>query len=107
VKDILELDLQAKILVAGDLNDFPWSDSIQTLVGKQLVNLFDSIDRQGWFTYIYQGNGQVLDQMLLSESFIDNLVQFRPLNLNSVLPANEQISDHDPIIAVFDFAYYE
>ena len=107
VKDILELDPQAKILVAGDLNDFPWSDSIQTLVGKQLVNLFDSIDRQGWFTYIYQGNGQVLDQMLLSESFIDNLVQFRPLNLNSVLPANEQISDHDPIIAVFDFAYYE
>ena len=107
VKDILELHPQAKILVAGDLNDFPWSTSIKTLAGTQLTNLFDTIDRTQWFTYIHEGNAQVMDQMLLSETFMQNLEAFRPVNLNSVLPADEQLSDHDPIIAILDFAYYE
>ena len=107
VKDILEIDPQAKILVSGDLNDFPWSVSIQTLAGEQLTNLFDTIDRTLWFTYNHEGNAQVMDQMLLSEAFMKNFVGFKPLNLNSVLPADQQLSDHDPIIAILDFAYYE
>ena len=107
VKDILERDPHAKILVSGDLNDFPWTESIQTLAGTQLTNLFDTIDRELWFTYIHEGNAQVMDQMLVSESFMQNFSTFRPLNLNSVLAADDQLSDHDPIIAIFDFAYYE
>ena len=107
VKDILERDPHAKILVSGDLNDFPWTDSVQTLAGTQLTNLFDTIDRELWFTYIHEGNAQVMDQMLVSESFMQNFSTFRPLNLNSVLAADDQLSDHDPIIAIFDFAYYE
>jgi len=107
VKDILERDPQARILVAGDLNDFPWSAPMQTLAGTQLTNLFDTIDRSQWFTYIHEGNAQVMDQMLLSEAFLQNLNTFKPLNLNSVLPAGQQLSDHDPIIAILDFAYYE
>ena len=107
VKDILERDPQAKILIAGDLNDFPWSKPIRTLAGTQLTNLFDTIDRTQWFTYIHEGNAQVMDQMLLTKAFMRNLHTFMPLNLNSVLPADEQLSDHDPIIAILDFAYYE
>lgn len=107
VKDILERDPHAKILVSGDLNDFPWTDSVQTLAGIQLTNLFDTVDRELWFTYIHEGNAQVMDQMLISESFLHNFSTFRPLNLNSVLAADDQLSDHDPIIAIFDFAYYE
>lgn len=107
VKDILERDPQAKILVSGDLNDFPWTESVQTLAGTQLTNLFDTVDRELWFTYIHEGNAQVMDQMLVSESFMQNFSTFRPLNLNSVLAADDQLSDHDPIIAIFDFAYYE
>lgn len=107
VKDILERDPHAKILVSGDLNDFPWTDSVQTLAGTQLTNLFDTVDRELWFTYIHEGNAQVMDQMLVSESFMQNFSTFRPLNLNSVLAADDQLSDHDPIIAIFDFAYYE
>lgn len=107
VKDILELDPQARILVAGDLNDFPWSETLKTLSGTQLTNLFDTIDRQQWFTYIYEGNAEVMDQMLLSESFMQSLNEFKPFHLNSVSLAEQQLSDHDPIIAILDFAYYE
>lgn len=107
VKDILELDPQAKILIAGDLNDFPWSATLQTLAGEQMTNLFDTIHPKQMFTYIYEGNAQVMDQMLLSEAFMQNLKLFRSFNLNSVFSAEEQLSDHDPILAVLDFAYYE
>ena len=107
MKDILERDPQAKILVAGDLNDFPWSEPLRTLAGTQLANLFDTIDRQQWVTYIHEGNAQVMDQMLLSDSFMQNLYEFRPLNINSVLPADQQLSDHDPVLLVLDFNYYE
>ncbi len=107
VKDILELDPQARIIVAGDLNDFPWSMSIKTLAGTQLTNLFDTIDRSQSFTYIHEGNAQVMDQMLISKAFMPALNMFMSLNLNSVLPADDQLSDHDPIIAILDFATYE
>lgn len=107
VKDILEIDPEALILMAGDLNDFPWSTSIQTLAGSQLTNLFNTIDRSQWFTYIHEGNAQVMDQILVSESFIKNIDSFRPLHLNSILPADEQLSDHDPVMVILDFATNE
>ncbi len=107
VKDILERDPQAKILVAGDLNDFPWSEAIQTLAETELTNLFDSIDRQQWVTFIYEGNAQVMDQILLSENFLQNLSTFKVININSILPAGEQLTDHDPVMVVLDFRYYE
>jgi predicted extracellular nuclease len=102
-----EIDPEALILVAGDLNDFPWSTSIQTLAGSQLTNLYNTIDRSQWFTYIHEGNAQVMDQILVSESFIKNIDSFRPLHLNSILPADEQLSDHDPVMVILDFATNE
>jgi len=107
VKDILELDPNARILVAGDMNDFPWSEAITSLKGEQLNNLFDTISTDLWFTYIHEGNGQIMDQILVSDSFLKQMREFMVLNINSVLPAKEQISDHDPVLAIFDFGYYE
>lgn len=107
VKDILELDPNAAILVAGDMNDFPWSDAILTAQGNQLENLFNSENRGDWFTYIHEGNAQVMDQMLVSKAMRDRLTYFYPLHLNSVLPGKQQNSDHDPILGIFDFGIYE
>lgn len=105
VKDILEGDPQAKILVAGDMNDFTWSDPLKTLAGNELVSL--TVDIESRWTYIYEGNAQMIDHMLVSEAFMQNVYNFYPIHLNSALPAEQQLSDHDPILAVLDFAYYE
>ena len=107
IKEILEKDPTAKIIVAGDLNDFPWSETIQTLKGNELVNLWDDLDVDSWFSYIYEGNGEVLDHILVSEAFAPHINTFKPIHLNSVLPANKQLSDHDPILAIIDLNYYE
>ncbi|NLB71962.1 MAG: nuclease, partial [Chloroflexi bacterium] len=107
VKDILELDPQAFIIVAGDMNDFPWTEAIQTLKSDQLENLTDSIDGNQGFTYIYEGNGQIFDQIFVSKPMSKKVKELHVLNINSVLPANDQVSDHDPVVAIFDFGTYE
>lgn len=107
VKDILELDPNARILVAGDFNDFPWTESISTLKGQQLNNLFDTNPPEQWFTYLHEGNGQVLDQILVSDALLSQVKEFMVFNINSVMPAKDQISDHDPVMAIIDFGYYE
>lgn len=103
VKDILESDPEAKVLVTGDFNDFPWTAAIQTLEGSQLTNLISTIDEDDWFTYIYEGNGQVFDQIFVTDSLLKNMSEFTVLHLNSVQSGEDQISDHDPVIALFDF----
>ncbi|MBP7213242.1 MAG: endonuclease/exonuclease/phosphatase family protein [Anaerolineaceae bacterium] len=107
IKEILEKDPTARIIVAGDLNDFPWSETIQTLKGNELVNLWEDLDRGSWFSYIYEGNGEVLDHIMVSEAFAQHVNTFKPIHLNSVLPASNQLSDHDPILTIIDFNYYE
>ena len=107
VKDILELNPDARILVAGDMNDFPWSETLATLKGDQLENLFDNAEGAQLFSYIYEGNAQMMDHILVSRQMNEKLVEYAALNINAVLPGKEQLSDHDPIIAIFDFGYYE
>ena len=107
IKEILEKDPTARIIVAGDMNDFPWSETIQTLKGNELVNLWDDLDMDSWFSYIYEGNGEVLDHIMVSEAFAPHVKSFKPIHLNSVLPASEQLSDHDPLLLILDFNYYE
>ena len=107
VKEILEHDSTAKIIVAGDLNDFPWSETVRTLKGAELTNLWDEVEREDWFSYIYEGNAEVLDQILVSEAFSPHIRTFKPIHLNSILPASKQLSDHDPVLTIIDFIFYE
>lgn len=103
VKDILEIDPQAKIIVLGDLNDFPWSEPVRTLAGNQLSNLFDTLPQSQRFNYLYEGNAQVLDQILISRSLESRLVTVDVLHLNSIQHPDYALSDHDPVVSVFEF----
>lgn len=107
VKEILEKDPTARIIVAGDLNDFPWSETVRTLKGEELINLWDELEQKDWFSYNYEGNAEVLDHILVSEAFAPHIKTFMPIHLNSVLPVSKQLSDHDPVLTIIDFNYYE
>jgi len=107
VKDILERDPEAFLIVAGDINDFPWTKTVTSLMGKQLHNLFEIVDRDQWYTYIHEGNGQVFDQIFVSEEMNRKVKELHVLNINSVLPVTKRVSDHDPVLAIFDFGTYE
>lgn len=103
-RDILEINPDALILVLGDLNDFPWSRSMRTLEGGLLENLTFFLPENEWFTYLHEGNGQVLDQMLASGKLAGRLRNYQIIHLNTLSLPNDASSDHDPVIAIFDLS---
>ena len=72
-------DPKAAVLLAGDLNDFPFPepgegvDPLTILKGSgstRLTNLIERMPAQERYTFIFEGNSQVLDHVLLSEPLL-------------------------------------
>lgn len=102
VAEMLAVDPEANIVVMGDLNDFQFSAPVQLLQRDILTNLVDTLPVEERYSYIYEGNSQILDQMLVSQNLFGKLVEYDILHLNSEFDYQNRFSDHDPVLAVFD-----
>jgi hypothetical protein len=102
VADMLAVDPDANIVVMGDLNDFQFSPPIRLLAGDILSNLVDTLPVNERYSYMYDGNSQTLDQMLVSEGMLAKLVEYDVLHINSEFDYQNRFSDHDPVTAIFD-----
>jgi len=89
-------------VVLGDLNDFQFSNPVRLLAGENLENLILTLPPEERYTYIYEGNSQALDHILVSESLMDDLISVNILHINSEFEYSDRFSDHDPLIATFD-----
>ena len=101
VASILAINPESRVIVMGDLNDFHFSAPVRVLAGDILQNLIETLPIEERYTYNYDGNSQVLDQILVSESLRGSLVAFEVLHLNSEFDYMRQFSDHDPVVATF------
>jgi len=106
--ELLAEDPNAHLAVMGDLNSYTDSLPIQTLEESGLINLFDTLAPNERYTYIYQGNSQVLDHILVNDSLFNLLISLDVLHTNAdyALPYSSDsslfhVSDHDPVIATF------
>ncbi|MDJ0946640.1 MAG: endonuclease/exonuclease/phosphatase family protein [Kiloniellales bacterium] len=116
VDAILAEDRWAKVIVLGDVNDFPFSPPLDVLRGtatvdgddekgrkfprkrpvlKDLVSRLPATDR---YTFIFDGNSQALDNILVSR-LLGFLGQVDVVHVNSEF--SDQASDHDPVVASF------
>jgi hypothetical protein len=99
VARILSLDPGARVVVLGDLNDFSFSSALRTLVGSPAI-LEDSITRlpeSERYSYVFEGNSQALDHVLLTGAPAARLVRLDPVHVNAEFA--DQASDHDPLVA--------
>jgi predicted extracellular nuclease len=103
VDQIVAADRNANVVVLGDLNDFDFSAPIDTLTSTgHLVDLPRTLPIQERYTYVFEGNSEVLDHILLSRSMAYAvpacscvpLFDYDPVHLNAEF--NDQVSDHDP-----------
>jgi len=101
VADIHEQNPQANVIVAGDLNDFEFSQPLKITAGTVLTNLIDKVPATDRFTYMYQGNSQVLDHILVSNRLVES-AEVDIVHINS--PFADQISDHDPVLVQVDLS---
>jgi|GEM_PF-6964181 hypothetical protein len=100
VQEILAANSDANVVVLGDLNDFQFSEAVDTLAGSQLTNMMEQLDDSDRFTYVYEGNSQVLDHILVSDSLVGS-TEVDAIHINSVYAEYGPIgivSDHDPIM---------
>ncbi|MEU2546685.1 endonuclease/exonuclease/phosphatase family protein [Streptomyces roseolus] len=98
VKEITAVDKQADVLVVGDINDFEFSATTEALTdGGALRPAVESLPRPERYSYVYQGNSQVLDQILTSPGV--HHFEYDSVHINAEFA--DQNSDHDPQVLRF------
>ncbi|MFB6817284.1 endonuclease/exonuclease/phosphatase family protein [Streptomyces sp. NPDC056347] len=98
VKKLLGVQKNARVLVVGDINDFEFSGTAKELTaGGVLYPAIRSLPRSERYTYVYQGNSQVLDQILTSPAVKD--FAYDSVHINAEFA--DQNSDHDPQVLRF------
>ncbi|WP_205801984.1 lamin tail domain-containing protein [Micromonospora thermarum] len=103
VDQILAVQASAKVIVLGDINDFEFSETTNILTGNGsiLTSLPATLPAAERYTYVYEGNSQVLDQILLSSSLTGLPYAYDMVHVNSEFAA--QVSDHDPQVVRLPF----
>jgi hypothetical protein len=113
----------ARLVYGGDLNVFPRpddpiatsdsdtpSDQLGPLYDAGLHNLWDDLAADApaaAYSYVFQGQGQTLDNLFVDDNLYRDLVQIRAAHVNAGWPADYDgdgprgASDHDPQVARF------
>ncbi|RYZ06956.1 MAG: hypothetical protein EOO73_14305 [Myxococcales bacterium] len=99
VSQLRALDPGAAVIVLGDLNDFEFSPPVSVLEAAGLHTLVETLLESERYSYVFEGNSQVLDQVLVSDSLRESLTGFDIVHLSSEFA--DQLSDHDPAVARF------
>lgn len=121
VDDVLGAEPGALVMVAGDLNDFPFPEpgegpdhALAILEGaggeRPLTNLVERTDPAERYTFVFDGNSQVLDYILASPALRARLQDAHIAHFNASQPhalagnptTALRASDHDAVVARFD-----
>ncbi|WP_405654403.1 endonuclease/exonuclease/phosphatase family protein [Streptomyces sp. RK9] len=98
VQEIRKTQRDADVLVVGDINDFEFSATTEALEkGGALRAGIRTLPRSERYSYVFQGNSQVLDQILVSPG----VGRFRYDSVHVNAEFAEQNSDHDPQVVRF------
>jgi predicted extracellular nuclease len=101
VDDLLAADGRAKVIVLGDINLFEFSDTVAILKGDVLETLMDLLPQRERYSYVFEGNSQVLDQILVSLRLLHSVKSYDSVHVNAEFA--DQDSDHDPQVALLRF----
>lgn len=124
IAEITKEDPEAKVVLMGDFNDDPQSESIRKLVGFDLYNPMELLHTKYAGSASYRGNWNLFDQIIVSNNFLKqhgnsfrfkeakifnakSLTEFKGRNKGNPFRTflgrkyNGGISDHFPVYGVF------
>jgi predicted extracellular nuclease len=112
VDEVLATDSQADVILLGDLNDFLDSEPLSVLTGSgRLRDVLLDVEKQSRYTYIYTGESEVLDHVLVSLDLEAELQGVTPFHINADFPVPQfeddtlrRSSDHDAVLTWFRLA---
>jgi predicted extracellular nuclease len=97
VENLLAADRNADVVVMGDLNDFEFSETLDILEDGGLVNLMETLPPWERYSYVFDGNSQTLDQILVTRALTSPRPEYDSVHVNAEF--HDQASDHDPQVA--------
>lgn len=98
VKDVQSKDPNANIVLLGDFNDFEFSNPLNRLKGQELTNMIEKLPAEDRYTYVYQGNAQVLDHIIVSNQLAAS-TKVDIVHINAgFMEEHGRASDHDPVL---------
>jgi uncharacterized protein len=128
--DLIASHINDNLVVLGDMNAFEVNDGLVDVIGTlkgapaqsdqvtepsfdrwdyALFDLPESLPAEERYSYVFEGNAQVLDHLLVNRAMRDRLARFTYSRSNSDFPESfesdfsvtTRISDHDAAVAYF------
>ncbi len=97
VQNVLAVDSEANVVVMGDFNDFEFSETLDIVEDGGLNNLMKTLPVWERYSYVFDGNSQTLDQILVSDPLMKPKPEYDSVHVNAEF--HDQASDHDPQVA--------
>lgn len=130
VQERQKANAKERIILVGDFNAYQFNDGILDVIGTikgktagkdevlnpsedlvepDLINLVDLIAVEQRYSYRFDGNGQVLDHVIITQSLMNYVRGFGYARVNADFPESfrvddaraERYSDHDAAVAYF------
>ena len=99
INDHLATDPNHQYIIGGDFNGYYYETALQHLAaGGVLTNLYDLLPSEERYSYIFDGNEQAFDNILVTGGLRNN-AQFDVVHYNSEQLTANQATDHDQPIA--------
>ncbi|KAK3332854.1 Endonuclease/exonuclease/phosphatase [Cercophora scortea] len=105
VKQILDQDPRARIITAGDFNEFTFVEPMKRFAAISGLKDLDDVvglPAEERYTYTYDMNSQALDHMYVSPALATAATKYEHLHVNSWATAADMVSDHDPSVALLN-----
>jgi predicted extracellular nuclease len=99
VSSLFSANPDANVIVLGDLNDFQFSDTLSILEQAGLHALIDDLPLNERYSYVFDGNSQAIDHMLVGGGLLPRPRAYDPVHVNAEFAI--QVSDHDPQVGGF------
>ena len=128
--DLIASRINQNLVVLGDMNAFEFNDGLVDVIGTlrgspapadqvtepsgdrwdyELFDLAESLPAEDRYSYVFEGNAQVLDHLLVNRAMRDRLARFTYSRSNSDFPESfesdfsgaTRLSDHDAAVAYF------
>ncbi|CAL1716443.1 unnamed protein product [Somion occarium] len=102
VESVLSQDVNASIILAGDMNDFVQTRSVFQSLTNLLTDINDAsaVDPVERYTYVYEQHMQEIDHMFVSDAIVNRGTKVEHIHVNTwARSTSERASDHDPTVA--------
>ncbi|OOF93929.1 hypothetical protein ASPCADRAFT_209183 [Aspergillus carbonarius ITEM 5010] len=104
VTSLLAENSDAKILTAGDFNEYAFVEPLEVFLSESTLQDLEEvtgIPTTERYTYLYNQNCGALDHMFVSSALTSG-AKMEHIHVNTWVSTADEMSDHDPTVALFN-----